>query len=74
MTVLCLVEHDASGVADASLRALTFARDLAAGAGVGAVLFGPGDEVPRDALASYGVTGAYPERWSGSTTCAPVTP
>jgi electron transfer flavoprotein alpha subunit len=59
MTVLCLVEHDASGVADASLRALTFARDLAAGAGVGAVLFGPAGQVPRDALASYGVTDAH---------------
>jgi electron transfer flavoprotein alpha subunit len=31
MTVLCLVEHDASGVADASLRALSFASALAKG-------------------------------------------
>jgi electron transfer flavoprotein alpha subunit len=59
VTVLCLVEHDASGVADASLRALTFARDLAAGAGAGAVLFGPAGQVPRDVLASYGVTDAH---------------
>jgi hypothetical protein len=29
MTVLCLVERDGAGVADASLRALTFARGLA---------------------------------------------
>jgi electron transfer flavoprotein alpha subunit len=59
VTVLCLVEHDAAGVADASLRALTFARDLAAGAGAGAVLFGPAGQVPRDVLASYGVTDAH---------------
>jgi electron transfer flavoprotein alpha subunit len=31
MTVLCLVEHDTSGVADASLRALSFASALASG-------------------------------------------
>jgi electron transfer flavoprotein alpha subunit len=36
MTVLCLVERDGAGVADASLRALTFARGLA----------GPGDADP----------------------------
>ncbi len=72
MTVLCLVEHDAAGVADASLRALTFARDLAGAGGadgagapdggrvpVAAVLFGPVDQVPRDVLASYGATDAY---------------
>jgi electron transfer flavoprotein alpha subunit len=75
MTVLCLVEHDASGVADASLRALSFARALAGaggadggGAGAGeadggataaAVLFGPDGQVPRDVLASYGATEAY---------------
>jgi electron transfer flavoprotein alpha subunit len=70
MTVLCLVEHDASGVADASLRALSFAHSLAAaggageaapadGAAVAAVLFGPAGQVPRDALASYGATEAY---------------
>ena len=31
MNVLCLVELDEAGVTDASLRALTFARSLAAG-------------------------------------------
>jgi electron transfer flavoprotein alpha subunit len=31
LTVLCLMEHDASGVADASLRALSFASALASG-------------------------------------------
>jgi electron transfer flavoprotein alpha subunit len=64
LTVLCLVEHDATGVADASLRALSFARSLAGaggedGAAVAAVLFGPADEVPHDALASYGATEAH---------------
>ena len=57
--MLCLVEHDASGVADASLRALSFAHGLAAGAGVAAVMFGPADEVPRDVLASYGAAEAH---------------
>ena len=73
LTVLCLVEHDASGVADASLRALSFAHSLAGaggedGAAVAAVLFGPPDEVPRDVLASYGATEAHvvePERLPG---------
>jgi electron transfer flavoprotein alpha subunit len=41
MTVLCLIEHDDSTLADASLRALTLARDLATSAGgqVAAVVF-----------------------------------
>ena len=70
MTVLCLVEHDASGVADASLRALSFAHSLAGaggaggpgpvdGAAVAAALFGPAEQVPRDVLASYGATEAH---------------
>jgi electron transfer flavoprotein alpha subunit len=57
MTVLCLVEYDepaadgtgpGGGVADASLRALTLARDLAASAGgeVAAVLFADDDGLP----------------------------
>jgi electron transfer flavoprotein alpha subunit len=64
MTVLCLVEHDADGPADASLRALTFAAKLA-GSGPGgpvpvaAVLFGPADQVPGDALAAYGASSAH---------------
>jgi electron transfer flavoprotein alpha subunit len=33
VTVLCLVERDGDGAADASLRALTFSRDLVAGSG-----------------------------------------
>jgi electron transfer flavoprotein alpha subunit len=60
MTVLCLVEHDASGVADASVRALSFARELAGGDdGASAVLFGPADQIPHEELASYGATGAH---------------
>jgi electron transfer flavoprotein alpha subunit len=44
MTVLCLMEYDSAGAADASLRALTLARDLADSAGgeVAAVLFAAG--------------------------------
>jgi electron transfer flavoprotein alpha subunit len=69
MTVLCLVETDDGGAADASLRALTFAASLAAGPGPGeeprgggpvaAVLFGPADQVPGGTLASYGATSAH---------------
>ncbi|HYA51837.1 MAG TPA: electron transfer flavoprotein subunit alpha/FixB family protein [Streptosporangiaceae bacterium] len=58
MTVLCLVELDGTGAADASLRALTFARDVAGPGGqLAAVVFGaaPADE----ALAAYGVTDVY---------------
>ena len=60
MTVYCLVELDGGGVADASLRALTLARGLAAGPGDGsglaAVVFG---EPPVADLATYGVEDVY---------------
>ncbi len=58
MTVLCLVELDGTGAADASLRALTFGRDVAGPGGqLAAVVFG---EAPAgEALAAYGVTDAY---------------
>jgi electron transfer flavoprotein alpha subunit len=74
VTVLCLVELDDGGAADASLRALSFAASLAgasagpgepsAGPGaspgpVAAVLFGPGDGVPGGTLASYGAASAH---------------
>jgi hypothetical protein len=67
MTVLCLVEQGGDGAADASLRALTFSRELAAagqaaGAGpaaVAAVVFGGLAGPMRDALAAAGVTAAY---------------
>ncbi len=55
-TVLCLVELDEAGVTDASLRALTFARSLAAGGApaLAAVLFGPADRVPAGLLGATG--------------------
>ena len=67
MTVFCLVELDRAGsggqatVADASLRALTFARgSLAAPATpVAAVVFADPTEVPVAELEAYGVTDAY---------------
>jgi electron transfer flavoprotein alpha subunit len=64
MTVLCLVETDGDGVADASLRALTLGRELATSAGgsVAAVLFPAAAGVPAavlDELAAFGVADAY---------------
>ncbi|MGP7999296.1 MAG: electron transfer flavoprotein subunit alpha/FixB family protein [Streptosporangiaceae bacterium] len=60
MSILCLVELDADGLTDASLRALTFARRLAgSGAGLCAVLFGAAGRVPAGLLGDYGVTEAY---------------
>lgn len=58
MTVLCLVEGDADGAADASLRALAFAAGLGARPAA-AVLFGPADQVPHGALAARGAASAY---------------
>jgi len=62
MSVLCLVELDAAGPTDSSLRALTFARGLAGpaagGTGLIAVLFGPADRVPAAQLGRFGVTEA----------------
>ena len=58
MTVLGLVELDGTGAADASLRALTFARDVAGPGGqLAAVVFG--EQPAGEALAAYGVTDAY---------------
>ncbi len=65
MTVCCLVELDGGAVTDASLRALTFARGLAAaGSGLMAVLFGEDDPGAAAAaeLTAFGVTG-----WLGVT-------
>jgi electron transfer flavoprotein alpha subunit len=65
MTVLCLVERDGAGPdagpADASLRALTFARSVAGSAGVNlaAVLFGPVSAAAGHELTRYGVTAGY---------------
>jgi electron transfer flavoprotein alpha subunit len=62
MTVFCLVELDGETVADASLRALTLARGLAAGSGTAAVVFGaaPGADLPVVSdLAAYGAGDVY---------------
>jgi electron transfer flavoprotein alpha subunit len=57
VTVFCLAELDGGAVADASLRALTVARGLAAGAstGLAAVVFCPKDLAMAPDLAAYGV-------------------
>ncbi len=61
MTVFCLVEPDGDAVADASLRALTLARELAAGAaaGVACVVFGALDPAVASGLAAYGAGDVY---------------
>ena len=58
MSVLCLVEFDGAGPADASLRALTLGRSLG-DPSLGAVVFADSDSVPASALADYGVTDVY---------------
>ncbi|MGH3207519.1 MAG: electron transfer flavoprotein subunit alpha/FixB family protein [Trebonia sp.] len=75
MTVFCLAELDGDAIADASLRALTFARVLAAGAatGVAAVIFRAPDTALPPELAAYGaadvfvvsgVDGYAPQAWA----------
>ena len=51
MTVFCLVELDGDTVAEASLRALTLARGLAAGTGVAAVAFPAAPAAPGEPAA-----------------------
>jgi electron transfer flavoprotein alpha subunit len=58
MTVLCLVELDATAPADASLRALTLARSLG-DSSVRTVAFCDPEQVPAAALADYGATDVY---------------
>jgi electron transfer flavoprotein alpha subunit len=58
LTVLCLVELDGAGAADASLRALSFGRSLAGSSGLAAAVFGEAGQVPGE-LADFGVTDAY---------------
>jgi electron transfer flavoprotein alpha subunit len=60
-TVLCFVEHDETGLLEASLRALTLARNLAetSGANLAAVLMGTVSTSTTDALGLFGVTEAY---------------
>jgi electron transfer flavoprotein alpha subunit len=71
MSVFCLVEVDDGAVVEASLRALTLARGLAAGRdGLAAVVF---SDAPADELAAFGVTevhvaagidGYAPQAWA----------
>jgi len=70
MSVFCLVEADDGAIVEASLRALTLARGLAAGGGLAAVVF---SDVPAADLAEYGVTevhvaagieGYAPQAWA----------
>jgi electron transfer flavoprotein alpha subunit len=61
MTVFCLAELDGDEVADASRRALTLARRLAAGAGtrVAGVIFGELSSATAAGLAAYGAEDVY---------------
>ena len=61
MTVLCLVEHEATGVIDASLRALSFARTLGESSSdpLVAALVGEISAPSLEALAAFGVSEAY---------------
>ena len=61
MTVLCLVEHDATGVTDASLRALSFARSLGGSTNepLAAALVGEAQAPTVEALSVFGVADAY---------------
>ncbi|MGA3214815.1 MAG: electron transfer flavoprotein subunit alpha/FixB family protein [Acidimicrobiales bacterium] len=61
MSVLCLVEHDGDDPIDASLRALSFARDLAGSAGeeLAAAVVGGVSASELETLGSFGVSQAY---------------
>ncbi len=74
MTVLCLVEHRGGEVADASLRALAFARQLAGSSAetVAAAAFGGIDGGLAKMLADYGVADGYAIRSPQLTCYAPL--
>jgi electron transfer flavoprotein alpha subunit len=61
MTVLCLVEHEATGVIDASLRALSLARTLGESSGdpLVATLVGEISPPSLEELSAFGVSEAY---------------
>jgi len=61
VSVLCLVEHDRTGVLEASQRALSFARVLAesSDAALAAVLVGDVSEATTAALGAFGVSEAF---------------
>jgi electron transfer flavoprotein alpha subunit len=73
VSVLCLVEHDSEAAVDASLRAVTFARDLAAacGAPVLTVSVGKVSGEITEALSAFGVTDAYQLEADGLSAYAP---
>jgi electron transfer flavoprotein alpha subunit len=74
VTVLCLTELDGPGLADPSLRALSFARQLAAPAGEGlaAAAFAPPGQLPADTLGAWGVADGYAVTSPRLTGYAPV--
>ena len=75
MSVLCLLETDAGGgAADASLRALAVAADLARSAGddLAAAWFGPAGAVPAGDLAAAGVSRGWAIGPAGLTGYAPL--
>jgi electron transfer flavoprotein alpha subunit len=64
VTVLCLVERDGDGIAEASLRAVVVARGLVGAAGVAgapltAIVFGEAGRAGVDALAGHGSGAVY---------------
>ncbi len=86
MTVLCVIESDDDGPADASLRALTVARGLADSASedLAAAWFGPAEMIDSEVLLTLGVGKAYaiasgvlsgyaPLAWARALASLPVT-
>lgn len=74
MTVLCLVEHEATEAIDASLRALSFARSLgeSSGEALVAALVGEISPPTLEALAAFGVSEAYGIESDGLDSYAPL--
>lgn len=59
MTVLLIAEHDAGTVKRASLKALTCAQEIAAGADVVALVYGSGAQEAAAALKNFGVSKVF---------------
>jgi electron transfer flavoprotein alpha subunit len=74
VSVLCLVEHDESGVTDATLRALSLARRLAESSDetLSALSVGSPNDLALRSLAEYGVSELHPVVLSALETYAPV--
>jgi electron transfer flavoprotein alpha subunit len=72
--VLCLVEQDEDGVIEASRRALTMARSLAASSDspLAAALFDTAAPSTPSSLAAFGVASAHGVTWDGLDGYAPV--